>query len=262
MPKTPEEQLVDGLAAARELVAEGKEPELKISAEFIRAYAGWTIAEVREQLAEAKEAFATSVVRIGFAYMALKLKLRGRFKKTLIEEEGQKGYYAAWRAMCRAQAFLLLPEVAEHLGIRGVMEIIAMSPDELRAIRAKLIGVSAEVAKAITEKALEERDDYRKIEKDLRAAGRRKPPKTYPDLTDDDLPTALDSLVMQALSALNLIGVYKISPKEHARAARSRQQIQFAWQQAAYNLSDPEHKNLPWWEMNPMHDDISEPDAD
>lgn len=72
-----------------------------------------------------------------------------------------------------------------------------------------------------------------------------KPPKEIPEVTD------LDALVTDALSALMKISEYTISDREAPRAARYLHEIEKAWNRAAYNLKDPEHKTKPWWETLP-----------
>jgi hypothetical protein len=226
-------------------------------------------------------------IHTGFIFMALKERLKGNFKNAVIERYGRAAfsarfhrapikadaetcgrlgrtaYHGVWRCMSYARAALHLPEVVGRMGFDCIRKALSLPTAQLQEIQEKIIGIPAEIAKAITEEAIDAEYDEMRRRKRKRVAQRQattnRPPAPTKNVGDDDLPTELDGLVNRALSALGLIADYKISPKEHARAERSMKEIEVAWNRASYNLGDPEHKKRPWWEENPMHDDISEP---
>jgi len=143
------EQMDRGLRAVQD------EEDFQVPADIKRQLAAYTVQECRAQIAEAKALGTTAMVRLGFAYMGLKENLKGKFKKTIEAEEGKSGYMAAWRAMCRAKAFLILGKETECLGIRSIEKLLSVSAGDVLSIRAKLIGASPENVSSITERELE-----------------------------------------------------------------------------------------------------------
>ncbi|MBI4528187.1 MAG: hypothetical protein HY695_30710 [Deltaproteobacteria bacterium] len=169
----------------------------------------YEITEIWGMIDQAKSLDRAVKIRAGFAYMALKERLGERkFKTTLEERDGKGGYYAAWRCMSYARAALHLPNVAQTLGFRCIKKALALPPAQLDEIQEKVTGMPAEIAKDITEEAIDAEYNEMQRRKQARAKQRtpaRQTPKPLPKLNMDAPWAATRERWIEAVKALGAL---------------------------------------------------------
>lgn len=150
-------------------------------------------------------------------------------------------------------------------GCMRMLEIVAKFPQAIHLppgrVTDRLLHLPAPQVDAVLAEASDEAVrnltpwDLEKAHQKIDAAsGKHKRTKVY----EDAEPESVDSLVMDALSALNQIAELDLKRGKKEKLRDSLLQIEAAWNRAAYNLRDPEHKTVPPWEMDPMTDDVTE----
>jgi hypothetical protein len=189
---------------------------------------------------------AVTMIRAGRVFMAIKKKLRHGGWEDFVGEQGWSWNYvrAAMKFIEVAARFPQTIHLPAGLATKNLLRL------PMPQIESALAELPPEAIKKLSPWELEA--IYQKHADKNRHKKRKV--REYEDVVPEDAHI----LAAKALSALNQIAqldLSKSTAKDHDKIFR---ELSAAWDRAAYNLRDPQHKTVPLWERHPMHDDISD----
>lgn len=208
-----------------------------------------------EQLAEMANAevkyTAISMIRAGRIFRAIKKKLGHNKWEGFVEKKRWPWNYVH-ASMRFIEVVAHFPQ-AIHLSPGNATKNLLRLP--MPQIEEVLRELPSEAVKKLTIGDLEA--IHRKEKENHKRATPAKPPKDLPDV----IPTVerVDSLVAEVEGLLRELAELDLSKStSRDKFADYLLHLSATFDHARYNLRDPDHTKKPWWQMDPMHDDISE----
>jgi len=234
-PTTELEHLAAGLGQA-------EDPYL------IKELLGLRIEDLAAEMDKEMRYTAVSLIRAGRFCMAMKKKLgHGHWEDYVTAKRWSPSYVRL--SMKLLEVVARFPQLM-HLPPGRVTDRLLNLP--MPKIEEAIGDLPPEAVKKLTPWDLEEIYQRKAVENQKAKRNPKAPSREV------ELPSELTNLVNQVTSALNRLIEYAIPAKERDICERYLREIEVLWNRAAYNLRDPEHKTVPWWERNPAQDDVSE----
>jgi hypothetical protein len=192
---------------------------------------------------------AFSMLRAGRIFMAIKQQIRSRGNRweDFVEQQTWSWDYVRC-SMKFIEVVAKFPQALHLPSGRVLNRILHLPAPEIESIFTEL---PKEAIETLTPWDLQKLYTKKKLEKPKN----KKPTR---DIDTEVTVEPVDTLVAKVEGLLHEIAELDLTRSDSAKLDGYRVAITRALDQAAYNLKDPTHQSKPWWEMDPMHDDVSE----
>src|SRR5687768_12335553 len=198
-------------------------------------------AEVRKEIRYS----ALSMLRAGRIFMAIKSQLKHGGWEPFVAQQRWSWQYVRC-CMKLVEVASKFPQAVHLPSGRVVQQLLHLPAPRVEEIFTEL---PAEAIEKLTPWDLEKIYNKKKLEKP-----KKEKPKTDREVEVEDV----DALVIEVEGLLRQIAELDLKKSSQKKLDGYRASIEVAWNRAAYNMRDPKHESKPPWELDPMHDDISE----